>query len=231
MLRKFFPNRLWMILVLFALALSATAGVVAYARMLRGDIDIAGGEADLPRRAAPAPYDPSIKFAYDCRLQLNDWQEGLERKIRYKGELHDYELFAYADVVLDQDNRGVNGDNLQWKWIAAIANFEGRGDEPGHIEIPLAGPPADGFSTKGHSLFINVYKQDGGKPLAVSIFGTVKLPVGNYFHFGNGSARGDLESGPLSFYADAELGRSSVPNPRGEPDRLARRLYVECVRK
>jgi hypothetical protein len=65
MLRKLLSVRLWALFLLFALALGATAGVVAYARMLRGDIDIAGAEADLPRRAAPVQLDPSIKYAYD----------------------------------------------------------------------------------------------------------------------------------------------------------------------
>lgn len=231
MLRKLLSVRLWALFLLFALALGATAGVVAYARMLRGDIDIAGAEADLPRRAAPVQLDPSIKYAYDCHLQLNDWREGRDRKISYQGKEYPYELFAVADVVLSETKRGVSSNELKWKWIAAIANENAREGEEGHIEIPLQAPPADAFSTEGHSLAMNAYQQGGGKPLAVSIFGTVKLPVGNYFHTGNGSANGTIESGPLAFYADVSLGRSSVPNSRGEPDELSRRLYVECVKR
>lgn len=231
MLPKPLSRRSWSILLLAALALGA-AGAVSYARLLRGDIDIAGAHMDLPRRAAPVMFDPNDKFAYDCRIQLNDWRESRERKIVYQGEEHVYDLYAYTDVTLDQNQRGVSSKNLAWKWIAVIVDSsKEEGEEGSLIEIPLASPPADAFSTAGHSVYLSRYGAESGKPRQVSLSGSVNLPVGSYFLTGNGRKDGDENSASLSLEATVEINRSGAPNPRGEPDLLWRRMFVECLKK
>lgn len=226
MLRKF-SRRSWILALTLALGLSSAVGVVAYARMLRGDIDIASTDMGPPLRSSPVIADPNLKYAYDCQLELNDWKEGRVRKIVHEGREHPYELFAVARVTLTQDKRGVGSGELKWKWIAAIADERNEGK---HVEIPLAAPPADAFSLAAHSLAINAGRGDNGE-VNVTLFATVNLPVGSYFHSGNGVGHGTLDSGPLSLQAEVFLARSAAPNPRGEPDQLNRRLFVECVRK
>jgi len=232
MLRKILTHRLWSALLLLALLAGATFSAVSYARLLRGDIDIASTDAgDLPRRApSPVRRPPNeIKFAYDCRLQLNDFGEGRERKIIYKGQEHVYDLYAYADLsVKNELNSGNSTDQMHFNWVAAIVNEEAAEGEDNLIEIPLAQAPADAFSTKGHGISLSAYQvEEKGAP-QFNLWANVKLPVGNYFISGNGRANGAAGE-TLSATAVASIPRSSGPNPTNEPDQLWRRLYVECT--
>lgn len=225
MLQKLLRHRYSVLLLLVGLALGAW-GAVSYARQLRGDIDIAGGPAYSPSPVRRPPID--VPFAYDCRLQLNDFGEGRERKIVYQGKEHPYDLYAYADISLaNQINPGITTDSLHWNWIAAIVNEEAGTEEDPVIEIPLAGPPADAFSTKGHAISVSSDQEEGKAP-EFRASGLVKLPVGNYFLVKSGLARGGAGE-TLRFNVIASIPRSSGPNPGAEPDQLWRRLYVECV--
>lgn len=216
--------RPWHLLVLL-LAL-AVGAVVSKARILEGDMEVAGGRADLPVRRA-APVDPSIKYAYSCRMELNDGLEYRGRKIRVNGRRVGYDLWAYAEFVFNETNRGVVSDQLNFRWMAVV---EDENAEDGIREIPLSHAPKDAFSTKGHTAYLFANKAaDEKQPYHVSLSGTVKLPVGGFYHHQTARTNGDANSERLSFQVDASLARDGAPRD-GEAAQLWRRLYVRCTK-
>lgn len=215
--------RSWHLLVL-VLALAAGA-VVSKARILEGDMEVAGGRADLPVRRA-APIDQSIKYAYSCRMELNDGLEYRPRKIRVDGRRVGYDLWAYAEFTFTETNRGVVSDQLNFRWMAVVEDERAEG---GIREIPLAQAPKDAFSTKGHSAYLFASQPEKDKPYRVHLSGTVKLPVGEFYHHETGRTEGDANTERLRFQVDASLAREGAA-AEGEPAQLWRRLYVRCTK-
>ncbi|RYZ97478.1 MAG: hypothetical protein EOP11_21970 [Proteobacteria bacterium] len=218
----------WSIVLLLALALGAV-GAISYARIVEGDMEAAGRGG---RRASPVyapPLDPSVKYAYSCRAELNDGLEYRERKIEVAGESKQYDLWAYADFTLDQDHRGMSSGELSWKWLAVVTE-ENPEEEFETLEIPLSAPPANAFSVANHGISLTAYATGEGKAPVVSLSGTVRLDIGNYFHAENGYAKGDLNSSELKFQVDASLNHRAQ-GAAGEPDQLWRRLYVRCTKR
>ncbi|RYG55684.1 hypothetical protein EON80_30315 [bacterium] len=160
---------------------------MGYARIVEGDMEAAGRGG---RRAAPVyapPLDPSIKFAYACRAELNDALEYRKRFIDVDGKQTEYDLWAYANFTFDQDRRALSTDELNWNWLAVVDANDPE-DYRAVREIALGAPPADAFSVNGHSISIYPYRAEEGKVPTVSLSGTVRVEAGNYYHSQNGFA-------------------------------------------
>ena len=217
--------RPWHLLVLL-LALAAGA-VVSKARVLEGDMEVAGGRPDLPRRSAPPPVlAPQLKYAYSCRAELNDGLEYRGRKIRVDGRKVGYDLWAYAEFVMNQDIRYVQSENLTWKWMAVVEDDKA---EDGIREIPLAHAPKDAFSTRGHTAYLRVDQGNPGEELRVTLLGRVKLPVGDFYRTEMQSDSGPISQERFTVQVDASLAREGAAR-EGEPAQLWRRLYVRCAK-
>lgn len=202
---------------IFALffALASVAPAPADARMLRGDMEVAGA----PVMPHETPYD----WAYDCEAELTDKFEERDRKLVADGKEVEYDLWAVAKFRLEKKKRFFSSDQLAWKWVASYYS----GGEK--VEQFLEKAPRDAFSTRGHygSIDIRPNWEKGADRVSLSI--SAILPVGDYYHTETATEDSTRDDASFSAKADAILWKQRVRKEE-EAAPLHRRLFVYCTK-